>query len=100
MGWLMSQNFPGSPPAKTEAKQVEIFAELVDGDLMPWDGQFAVDTLAKYESLMAAGNLKGWEIIHELFGDDWAAPPVMVRILVNGIEVARIPYDRPKRGRR
>jgi hypothetical protein len=96
----MSQNFepPGSLPAKTEAKQVEIFAELVDGGLMPWDGQFAVDTLAKYESLVAAG-FEGWELIHELFGDDWAAPPVVVRILVNGNEVARIPYDRPKRRR-
>jgi hypothetical protein len=57
----MSLNFepPVSPPAKTEAKQAEIFVDLINGDQGHWDGQFAVDTLAKYESLMAAGSLKG-----------------------------------------
>jgi hypothetical protein len=32
-------------------------------------------------------------------GDDWGAPPVTVQILVDGKEVARIPYDKPKRRR-
>lgn len=89
---------PGSPQ-QTESKGVLIFADFSDGDLGAWDGQFAADTLATYESLVAAGDLKGWEIIHKLLGDDGGAPPVVVRIWVSGKEVARIPYDKSKRRR-
>lgn len=72
---------------------------LINGDMWPHEGEFAAQLLRKYRGLVARGGLQGWEIIHELLGDDWGAPPVTVQILVDGKEVARIPYDRPKRRR-
>jgi hypothetical protein len=99
---VMSQNFepPGSAPPQAERRKVEVFADFKDDGQRPYNGEDAAELLLKYERLVAAGGLEGWALIHALLGDDWAAPPVRVRILVNGREVARIPYDRPKRRRR
>ena len=97
----MNQNFepPGSPP-NAELGRVEVFVNLIGGGMWPHEGEFAAQLLLKYQSLVARGGLQGWEIIHEMLGDDWGAPPVTVQILVNGNEVARIPYDKPKSRRR
>ncbi len=58
---------------KTE--RVQIVAELVEGSQSDWQGQFATETLAKCESLVAAGDLARWQINHELLGNDWALHP-------------------------
>jgi hypothetical protein len=52
---------------------------------------FSEHWLLKYEALAADG-FKGKALIHALLGDDWGPPPLFVRILENGEEVARIPY--------
>jgi hypothetical protein len=98
----MSQSFepPGSLLVEPEAKQVEVRADLINGDQARWKGQFAAEALVIYESLVAAGGLEGWEIIHKLLGDDLGVPPRSVQIRVNRKEMVRIPYDRPKHLRR
>jgi hypothetical protein len=85
----MEKAAEGRPDMKIEA-----FADLVDGSQMPYEGEW----LLRYKTLMAAG-LKGWRLIDALLGDDLRPPPVSVQILRDGKEIARIPYDRPKRGR-
>jgi hypothetical protein len=97
----MSKDFepPGSPP-QPELGKVEVFVNLIDGALWPHEGEFAAQLLVRYRAIVARGGLEGWEIIHELLGDDWGAPPATVQILVDGKEVARIPYDKPKRRRK
>jgi len=94
----VSQNFepPGSLLVEPEAKQVEVLADYINGDQARWKGQFAAEALVTYESLVAAGGLDGWEIIHKLLGDDLGVPPRSVQIRVNRKEMVRIPYDRPK----
>jgi hypothetical protein len=94
----MSPNFeaPGSPP---QPGTVEVFVNLVNGDQMPYEGEFAAELLPKYRALVARGGLEGWQIIHELLGDDWGAPPQTMQIFVDGKMVAAVPYDRPKKRR-
>lgn len=91
--FAMSQNFE-PPGSRTE--NVEIVISLVDGGERRIDGKFAADKLAEYRSLLAQEH-EGWKLIHALLGDDWGPPPRYVQILMNGKEVARIPYDKPKR---
>lgn len=86
--------------AERPLEKVEVFVHLINGDFSPYEGEFAAELLLKYQRLIAHGGLEGWEIIHGMLGDDWGAPPKYVQILVDGEEIARIPYDKPKRSRR
>jgi hypothetical protein len=94
----VSKNFepPGSLLVEPEVQQVEVLADFINGDQARWKGQFAAETLVRYESLAAAGGLEGWEIIHKLLGDDLGVPPRSVQMRVNCKEMVRIPYDRSK----
>ena len=74
--------------------KIEALADLVDGSQMPYEGEW----LLRYQTLMATG-LEGWKLIDALIGDDLRPPPVSLQILRDGKEIARIPYDKPKRRR-
>jgi hypothetical protein len=67
---------------------IKVLADLADGSQMRFTGDHY---LSKYKSLAAQG-YEGKTLIHALLTDDWGAPPLRVRILENGEEVARIPY--------
>jgi hypothetical protein len=92
----MSKNFA---PLDLRRENIEIVISLVDGGERRIDGQAAADILAEYHKLVAHG-LEGWRLIHALLGDDWWPPPTYVQILVKGVVLASIPYDKPKRLRR
>jgi hypothetical protein len=97
----MSQNFepPGSRGVQAESRKVEVHVYFKDDSFRAYDGEDAAELLARYQALVVAGGLDGWQIIEGMLGDDWGAPPRSVQILVNGKELARIPYDKPKRRR-
>ena len=67
---------------------IKVLADLADGSQMRFTGD---NYLSKYESLAAQG-YEGKALIHALLTDDWGAPPLRVRILEDGRQVAAIPY--------
>jgi len=67
---------------------IKVLADLTDGSQMRFTGDHY---LSKYKSLAVQG-YEGKALVHALLTDDWGAPPMRVRILEDGLQVAVIPY--------
>jgi len=73
---------------ENEGVKIKVLADLADGSQMRFTGDHY---WSKYQSLAAQG-CEGKALIHALLTDDWRAPPLRVRILVDGKQEAAIPY--------
>jgi hypothetical protein len=67
---------------------IKVLADLADGSQMRFTGDHY---LSKYKSLAVQG-YEGKALVHALLTDDWGAPPLRVRILEDGQQVAVISY--------
>ena len=67
---------------------IRVLADLADGSQMRFKGDHY---LSKYKSLAVQG-YEGKALVDALLTDVWGAPPLRVRILEDGLQVAAIPY--------
>jgi hypothetical protein len=80
-----------SAPGRTGRKRkvtIKVLADLADGSQMRFTGD---QYLSKYKSLAVQG-YEGKALVHALLTDDWGTPPLRIRILEDGLQVAAIPY--------